>query len=437
MILIQSAAVVSLGCPKNTVDTEIMLHQLEKEYRIVEDFHTADVLIVNTCGFIKDAKEESINTIFDMANAKQGNKDKLLIVTGCLSQRYSEDLLKEIPEINFCMGVEQYLNILPAIERAKKGERFALCERLPVALIGKRKLITPKHTVYVKISEGCNNNCSFCAIPMIRGRYRSVAMEDVLAEVQSLVAQGAKEIIFVAEDTTRYGVDLYKKPMLAELLRKVSKIEGLHRIRLHYCYPDTLTRELIDVIAEHDNICNYIDIPLQHADGALLKSMHRRGTPKEFTDTINYARGRGIIIRTTFIVGFPGETEEQFQTLVDYVKEMHFDRLGVFTYSAEEGTKAATMENQIPEEIKDLRKDTIMSLQADISFANNQRRVGELCDVLVEKIMQDKILGRSYGESPEIDGLVILPVKEGIEIGGIYPIEVMEADTYDLYAEWR
>jgi len=437
MILIQTAAVVSLGCPKNTVDTEIMLHQLEQEYRIVDDFHTADILVVNTCGFIKDAKEESINTIFDLAQIKKGS-DKILIVTGCLSQRYSEDLLSDIPEINICMGVEQYLNILPAIRRAQKGERFALCGRLPVALIGKRRLITPKHTVYVKISEGCNNACTFCAIPMIRGRYRSVPMEDVLAEMKGLVAQGAREIIFVAEDTTRYGVDLYKKPMLAELLRRAAQIPDLQRIRLHYCYPDTLTTELIDVIAAHDNICNYIDIPLQHADEDLLKSMHRRGTPAEFTDTIHYARSKGILVRTTFIVGFPGETEAQFGRLVDFVKQMRFDRLGVFTYSPEEGTKAAEMPNQIPEGIKEQRKDIIMTLQADIAYQNNQERIGERCDVLVERFTPDgKAEGRSYGESPDIDGLVILDKIDGIQIGGIYPIEIVGADTYDLYAEWR
>ncbi len=436
MILIKSAAIVSLGCPKNTVDSEIMLHQLSKQYEITNDFHEAEILVVNTCGFIKDAKEESINTILDLASIKKQG-EQILIVTGCLSQRYSEELLQEIPEIDICMGVEQYLNVLPAIERAKKGERFTMCDRIKVALHGKRKLITPKHTVYVKISEGCNNSCSFCIIPSIRGRYRSVAMEDILAETQSLVEQGAKEIIFVAEDTTRYGEDLYGKPRLAELLDKAAQIPNLKMLRVLYCYPDTLTKELIDIMASHSNICKYLDIPLQHADQDLLKSMNRKGTPEEFTDTILYAKSKGFIIRTTFIVGFPGETEAHFENLVKFVQKMQFDRLGVFTYSPEEGTRAAKMQNQIQEELKDQRKDIIMRLQADISFANNQKRVGEHCTVLVEGFENGLTIARSYAEAPDVDGTILLPMAENIKIGGLYPAEIMSADTYDLYAEWR
>lgn len=435
MFFIAFASYVSLGCPKNTVDTEIMLHILEKEYSITDDCSKAEVLIVNTCGFIRDAKEESINAIYTFANLKK-NTDKILIVTGCLSQRYSQELLDEIPEINVCMGVEQYLNILYAIHKAKKGERFTMCDRLPIALTGKRKLISPKSIAYVKIAEGCNNRCSFCAIPYIRGKYRSVAMEEVYAEVESLVDRGIKEVIFIAEDTTRYGIDLYKKPMLAELIDKVAQIKGLLRIRLLYCYPDTLTKELIDTMDKHSNVCKYLDIPLQHADEALLKSMNRKGNPGEYSQIIQYARDKGFFIRTTFIVGFPGETKTQFIKLVDYVKNMRFDRLGVFTYSPEEGTKGAKMPNQIPEHIKDERKDLLLQVQADISFENNQRRIGEIVDVLVERKINGKIEARSYAEAPDIDGLVFLSDREDKVIGEIYKAKIVSADTFDLYAEW-
>lgn len=435
MFCIAYAAYISLGCPKNTVDTELMLYQIEKEYEITDDFDKAELLIVNTCSFIRDAKEESLNAIYSLANIK-ADSDKILIVAGCLSQRYSEELLQEIPEINVCIGVEQYLNILNAIHRAKNGERFALCDRIEFALSGKRKLITQKSMAYVKISEGCNNRCSFCAIPMIRGKYRSVPIEDLVAEVQDLVEKGIKEIIFIAEDTTRYGIDIYGKPMLDKLIDKVANIKGLIRLRLLYCYPDTLTKELIDTMAKYDNVCNYLDIPLQHGDAELLKSMNRKGNPQEYSAIINYAKEKGFIIRTTFIVGFPGETVQHFLNLVEYVKRMRFDRLGVFTYSAEEGTKGASMANQVPENVKQRRKDELLQVQADISYENNQKRIGEIVDLLVERKIDNHIEARSYGEAPDIDGLVILKDNPGIKIGEIYKAKIISADTFDLYAEW-
>ena len=435
MLYIAYAAYISLGCPKNTVDTELMLNQLEKEYEITDDFDKADVLIVNTCGFIRDAKEESLNAIYTLANIKAGT-NKLLIVTGCLSQRYSDELLKEIPEINVCMGVEQYMNILHAIHRAKGGERFAMCGRINFAITGKRKLITPKSVAYVKIAEGCNNRCSFCAIPMIRGSYRSVPMNIIEDEVKQLVSEGIKEIIFIAEDTTRYGIDIYGKPVLDELVDKIAQIDGLLRLRLLYCYPDSLTKELIDTMSKHENVCNYLDIPLQHGDAELLKSMNRKGNPLEYSDIISYAKSKGFIIRTTFIVGFPGETREQFIHLVEYVKRMKFDRLGVFTYSPEEGTKGAQMPNQISESLKQKRKDELLQVQADISYNNNQDRIGEIVEVLVERKENGNVEARSYGEAPDIDGLVILKDNENIKIGEIYKAKIVSADTYDLYAEW-
>lgn len=437
MFFIQSAAVISLGCSKNTVDTEIMLYQLKKEYNITNDFSNADILIVNTCGFINDAKEESINTIFELAKLKN-NENKLLIVTGCLAQRYAQQLLDDIPEIDIVMGVEQYLNILPAIKRAKQGERFHMIERIPIALNGKRVLTTPSYTAFVKIAEGCNNRCSFCAIPFIRGKYRSVPMEKVEEEVRHFVAKGVKEIVLIAEDTTRYGIDLYKKPSLYPLLERLVKIEGLKWLRVLYCYPDTLSRDLIDLMAESPNICKYLDIPLQHASNALLKSMNRRGTNADFTDLINYARQRGFTIRTTFIVGFPGETEEQFEELLNYTKNIAFDRMGAFAYSPEEGTKGAQMPNQVPEDIKRKRLSELMELQAEISLQNNKKRVGKEYTVLVRGLMDDGYIhARSQSEAPEVDGEILLPNIVGVKAGDMREVIITSADVYDLYAEWK
>lgn len=413
-----------------------MLYQLSKEYNIINDYSKADILIVNTCAFIFDAKEESINTIFELAKYKKNNC-KLLVATGCLSQRYAKELLDEIPEIDLLIGVEQYLNTLQHIKKALAGERFAACERVAFALQGKRILTTPKHTAYVKIAEGCNNSCTFCAIPLIRGRYRSVPMEDVLAEMQSLADKGVKELILIAEDTTRYGIDLYKKPCLPELLDKAAQIKGLKWIRLLYCYPDTMSMELLDVMSKHDNICKYIDIPLQHYDEQVLKAMNRRGTPKDFKHLLTVAKDRGFAIRTTIIVGFPGETEQQFNALYNFVNEFKFDRLGAFTYSMEEGTVAAKMPMQIDENIKQNRLDRLMELQAEISMENNQKHVGTEREVLVEKIGRDGFIHcRSQYEAPDVDGEILLPINKNVKVGQFYNIKIVRADTYDLYGEW-
>ncbi len=413
-----------------------MLYQLSKEYNIVNDYSKADILIVNTCAFIHDAKEESISTIFELAKYK-ANKCKLLVATGCLSQRYAKELLDEIPELDLLIGVEQYLNTLQHIKKALTGERFAACDRIKVALQGKRILSTPKHTAYVKIAEGCNNSCTFCAIPIIRGRYRSVPMEDVLAEMQALADKGVSELILIAEDTTRYGIDLYKKPSLPQLLEKAAQIKGIKWIRLLYCYPDTMSMELLDVMSKYDNICKYIDIPLQHYDPQVLKAMNRRGTPEDFKNLLTVAKNRGFAIRTTIIVGFPGETEEQFDTLFNFVNEFKFDRLGAFTYSIEEGTIAAKLPNQIDEDIKKNRLDRLMELQAEISMENNQKHVGTEREVLVEKIGSDGFIHcRSQYEAPDVDGEILMPINKNVKLGQFYNVKIVKADTYDLYGEW-
>lgn len=435
-----SLAYISLGCNKNTVDTEIMLAMFSKEFTIINDFSKADTIVVNTCGFIESAKTESINTILQVAQYKNSDEGicKALVVTGCLAQRYSEELMKEIPEIDLLIGVEQYPGI---VERVKAfldtGSRASFTQRTNKVLCGERLLITPPYSSYVRISDGCDHKCSYCAIPIIRGPYRSVEQSEVLDEVKRLTDKNVSEITLIAQDTSRFGDDFNGKHSLAELLTKAEKIDGVHWLRVLYCYPSTCDNHLLDTICSSPRICKYLDLPLQHANPELLKSMNRKGSIEDMRILLKDARSRGIILRTTMMVGFPGETDEQFNDLLDFVSEIKFDRLGAFIFSPEEGTVAAEMPNQIPEEIKQERLDALMLLQADISKERNESRIGEICEVLVEEIQPDgSILARSQKEAPDVDGQIILPANKNIKIGNYYQAKITNADIYDLYADW-
>ncbi len=435
----KKVAVVSLGCAKNLVDTENMLGLLaEKGYQLTTDEMQADLLLVNTCGFIESAKEESIDAILELARYKK-EKGSKLVVTGCLAQRYKDELLQEIPEIDAIIGTGNIERVVEVVEKAVSGERVdAVCA--PDGKINRllpRVLSNPGQTVYVKIAEGCNNRCAYCAIPAIRGPYRSKPMEIIEQEVQQLVRQGAKEVILVAQDTTRYGYDLYQDYMLAELLGRLCKIPDLAWLRVLYCYPTHFNDRLIEVMASEPKICQYVDLPLQHASDKILKSMNRRDSIQQIKDLI--AKLRRVIpdltLRTTFIVGFPGETEEDFQQLLDFMQEIKFDRVGVFKYSLEEGTPAALMPNQVPEEIKEERYHRAMALQQRISQKLNEQKIGRRLEVLVEGELSDQpgvYVGRSRGDAPEVDGLVYFKAGRKVHFGELVNVQIKSATEYDL-----
>ena len=426
---------VSLGCNKNRVDTETALGLLrEKGFIITADPAEADVLLVNTCGFIDPAKEESVNTILDMAEYKTTGRCKVLAVTGCLSQRYSGDLLKDIPEIDVLLGVNQYAELPAAIEKALKAERPCLCSDDFSYYEHDRVLTTPSWSAYIRIGEGCSNRCTFCAIPMIRGPYRSRNEEAVLREIRTLAAAGVREHILVAQDTTRYGTENHPHTTLPDLMRKASAVEGVDWLRVLYCYPDETNEELLDVLAETENVCPYLDIPVQHINPELLRRMHRRGTREDILRCVRGARERGLTLRTSLIVGFPGETEDQFQELLEFVEETEFDRLGAFAYSPEEGTPAAKMPDQVPEEIKQERLDRLMTLQQRISLKRNRVRIGSVEQVLVTDTDNNgNILGRSSREAPETDGEIYVSCGEARpQPGQFIPIRILSAEEYDL-----
>ena len=425
---------ISLGCNKNRVDSETALGLLaDHGYTFTGDPADADILMVNTCGFIESAKEESIDTIFEMAQYKQTGKCRLLVVTGCLAQRYEEALKQEIPEIDLLMGVNQYKELPAAIERALKGEKRSYCADDNSYYAHDRVLTTPFYTAYTRIGEGCSNRCTFCAIPLIRGAYRSRPEADVLAEIEQLAKQGVREHILVAQDTTRYGTDWQKKSALPELMDKAAQIEGVDWLRVLYCYPDETDAELLDVMARHDNICKYLDLPIQHINDDLLRAMNRRGSSVDIRRGLRLARERGFMLRTSIIVGFPGETDEQFEELMDFVAEAEFDRMGAFTFSPEDDTPAALMPNQIPEEIKQERLDRLMKLQAEISLKRNLMRVGTTERVLVTDIGDDgMILGRSQFEAPDTDGEILFTAAKKPQVGEFVNVRIIKADTYDL-----
>lgn len=441
--------VVSLGCPKNLVDSETMLGLIHEEnYEITNDPSEAEIIIVNTCGFIESAKEESINTILQMAEYKKSGSCKYIIVTGCLSQRYAEELFNELPEADAIAGVEVYDEIGSIIKRVMNGERFIMLERSKPDVIYTSKetflpriLTTPSYTAYLKIAEGCDNCCSYCAIPKIRGPYRSKPMEQVLKEAKALAANGVKELIVVAQDTTRYGEDLPGgKLLLADLLKELNKIESLKWIRVMYCYPNNFTDELIETFASLDKVCKYVDLPLQHASNRLLASMNRYDTREEVETLLAKLRKRipGIVIRTTFIVGFPGETDADFEELKEFVEQQRFENAGVFAYSQEEGTVAGAMPNQIPDEIKQERYHELMALQAQISEEIHKDTEGQTLEVLVEGIEEDGSglhYGRSYREAPDIDGLVFIENPGDIEPGCFVKVNILQGFTYESVGE--
>lgn len=437
----EKVKVVTLGCEKNLVDSEIMGGLInERGFSLVDQAEEATVIIVNTCGFIDAAKEESINTILDMAELKQTAHLKALIVSGCLTQRYKEELMKELPEIDGIVGTGDFHKINDIIDQALNGKKpilvgnpvFNYEAALP------RRITTPRYTAYVKIAEGCDNNCTFCSIPIMRGKFRNRSMESILAEVRQLSEQGVKEISLIAQDSTNYGIDLYDSYVLPELLNKVSAIEGIEWVRLHYAYPGFFTDELIETIATNPKICKYIDLPLQHSEDSVLKRMRRPGRQKDARELIRKIRSRipDAALRTSIIVGFPGETEEDFQSLVDFVKEINFDRLGVFTYSREQDTPASRLPDQIPDDVKEYRANVLMEVQRQISHERNGKRIGMEIPVLIERydVCNDVFIGRSQFDAPEIDGEVFVSAKR-LEIGRIARVRITHSFEFDLSGE--
>ncbi len=433
--------IVSLGCPKNLVDSEIMLGMLKHaDYEIVNHKENADILIVNTCGFIESAQQESINTILEMAEEKKRSCE-VLIVTGCMAERYREKILDLIPEVDAVLGTGNYKEIAEVINRAYQGEKVVSYGKLNETdyLDEERIISSSGHSVYLKISEGCDNRCTYCIIPYLRGDYRSRKIEALVKEAKVLAENGAKELILVAQDTTRYGIDIYGRKMLPELIRELSKIEGIEWIRLLYCYPEEIDDELIEEVSSNPKVCKYMDIPVQHASDRILKLMGRRGTIAEIRNALTGLREKveGISIRTSLIVGFPGETEEDFQQLADFVREFRFDRLGVFTYSKEEGTPAARMKGQIRKNIKLKRQKTILELQNSISKEINAKRIGKVYKAIVDGIADDGIFyyGRTYAEAPEIDGTVYFTSPEPLETGCFVETRILNSEDYDLIGE--
>ncbi len=435
----KKVSLVSLGCSKNLVDAEHMLGILEENgFETVVDEEDADIMIVNTCAFIDAAKQESIDCILEHAHYKESNKDRILVVTGCMSQRYKEELLRELPEVDIAIGTNEYHRIAEILNNhiAGKAELHCSDEYCDCTSL-KRVVTTPPYIAYLKIAEGCDNHCTYCVIPSIRGKYRSRSMEEIVAEAKTLVEGGAKELVVIAQDTTRYGIDLYGEYKLPQLLNELCKIEGAQWIRVHYCYPELITDELIDVFATQKKICKYLDIPIQHCNDKILKLMGRRTNKAEIVTLINKLRSRipDIIIRTTLIVGFPSETEEQFNELRDFVCDMEFDRLGVFAYSCEEGTPAAKLPGQIDDEEKRLRQEAIMVDQAEVSERLNSKRCGKVYSVLVEGY--DNIIkqyyGRTYADSEEIDGKVFFTSSQKLNAGDFADVEITEYMEYDLY----
>lgn len=433
---------VSLGCDKNLVDTEVMLGLLaSRGHQMVDSEEIADVIVINTCCFIHDAKEESIQTILEMAEYKKAGSCKALIVTGCLAQRYKQEIIDEIEEVDAVLGTTSYDKIVEAIDEALAGHtsvEMTDIDALPLVEI-KRLVTTGGHFAYLKIAEGCDKHCTYCIIPKIRGNFRSVPIERLLKEAEDLVAQGVKEIILVAQETTLYGKDIYGEKSLHKLLRELCKISGLRWIRILYCYPEEITDELIQVIKEEDKICNYLDLPIQHASDGILKRMGRRTSKEQLVEIIGKLRKEipDIAIRTTLITGFPGETQEQHEELMEFVDEMEFDRLGVFTYSPEEDTPAAVMPDQIPEDVKEDRQAELMELQQEIAFDLAEEMIGREVLVMIEGKVADEnaYVGRTYKDAPNVDGLIFVESEEELMSGDFARVRITGALEYDLMGE--
>lgn len=420
--------IVTLGCSKNLVDSEVLAGQLKaQELKIYhnDEQSKARNVIINTCGFIGDAKEESVNTILGYLEAKQAGELDNVFVMGCLSERYANELRNEIPEVDQYFGVKNINDIVNYLGYDYKEN-----------LLGERAVSTPAHYAYLKISEGCDRTCAFCAIPIIRGKHKSKPMEELVAETEKLVAKGVKEVILIAQDLTYYGVDIYKKQNLAELLEKLSDVKGVEWLRLHYAYPAHFPRDVIRVMKERENICNYLDIPFQHSSNNVLKGMRRNVTNHETYDLIRFIKQEipDITLRTTLLTGFPNETEKDFEELVHFVKETQFDRLGVFTYSEEEDTFAArTLEDVVPEEIKQERSDAIMALQEEISLEKNQQKVGKTYKAIIDRVEGKSYIGRTEGDSPEVDNEVIIETEQELLPGHFIQVTIERAEEFDLY----
>ena len=426
---------ISLGCVKNRVDSEQMLGALTKCGCILtQEPEEADILIVNTCGFIAPAKEESIDTIFEMAQYKQTGRCRVLCVTGCLSQRYAEALMQDIPEIDCLLGVDEYPRLTEYLTKALNGQRVSANARDGHIWECARVLTTPPYSAYIKIGDGCDNKCAYCAIPLIRGGYRSRDRQAILNEIREMTAKGVKEILLISQDTTRYGIDTGDS--LASLMDEAAGIPGVKWLRVLYTYPDEITDELLRVMAKHDNICKYLDLPLQHASPSLLKRMNRRGRVERTKEFLRSARRMGFCLRTTFIVGFPGETEADFEKLMDFTREMEFDRMGAFAFSPEEDTKAADMPDQIDEDVKQARLEKLMALQGEISYRRNLLRVGKTEKVLVTGKTETGYTARSAWEAPDADGEILLSSDAELREGTFVNAVITAADTYDLYAEY-
>ncbi|MBO7529098.1 MAG: 30S ribosomal protein S12 methylthiotransferase RimO [Bacteroidales bacterium] len=421
--------IVTLGCSKNKVDSEHLAALLNNTYKIVHDSEEkSDVVIINTCGFIGDAKEESIDTILEYAELRKANKIKKLYVMGCLSERYKKELSKEIHEVDAFFGVEPVQHVAADILKSDYHAEYC-CERV---------LSTPSHYAYLKISEGCNRHCAFCAIPLIRGDHKSVPMEDLVKEAENLAKKGVKELILIAQDLTYYGYDIDGKSHIVELVQKLTEIDGIEWIRLHYGYPLGFPVELLELMRDNAKICHYIDLPLQHVSTPILKAMRRGVDHEQTVEFVKKVRSYvpDIAFRSTFIVGFPGETEEQFNELIDFIKEMRFERAGVFAYSAEEGTPAYELEDDVPEEVKKARVDKFMDVQQDISLEINSKRLGRTEKVLVDRTEGGYYVGRTQYDSPEVDDEVLISMKDNkLEIGTFVNVRINQADYFDCYGE--
>ena len=433
---------ISLGCPKNQVDAEHMLALMDAEgWEIVDYVDGCDAVIVNTCGFIDDAKKEAIENILDMVELKKEGVISKIIVTGCLAQRYKDEIVKEIPEVDAVIGIGANGDIIKTVEEVMSGvdtiENYPPQCDLP--LEGQRILTTPHYWAYLKIGEGCSNRCTYCTIPSIRGNMRSRSMENVIDEAKQLAESGVKELILIAQDTTSYGLDLYGELKLPELLNELCKIDSIEWIRLLYCYPDRITDELIETMKNQEKVVNYIDLPLQHADDKILKAMNRRGDQALIRNVISKLRTEipDVVIRTTFIVGFPGEGEKEFETLAEFVNEIEFDRLGVFTFSPQEGTPAFDIEDQVDEDIKTRRGEVIMQDQYSIMEEKNNEKIGKTYRVVVEDYdgYSDSYTGRTYMDAPEIDGLVKFTSHKDLDIGDFVDVEIFDVEDYDLIGE--
>ena len=430
---------ISLGCDKNLADSEEMLGLLTAGgHEITDDETQADAIVINTCCFIKDAKEESVETILEMAEYKKTGSCHALIVTGCMAQRYQKEIIEEVPEVDAVLGTTSYGDIVKALEEAVAGnhfEEFRDIDYLPDTG-SKRVLTTGGHFGYLKIAEGCDKHCTYCIIPKLRGKFRSVPMERLIAQAEDMAEQGVKELILVAQETTVYGKDLYGKKSLHILLKKLCEIRGIRWIRILYCYPEEIYDELIETIRDEKKICHYLDIPIQHASDRILKRMGRRTSKQELIDIIGKLRKEipDIVLRTTLITGFPGETEEDHEELKEFVDEMEFDRLGVFTYSPEENTPAAEMSDQVPEEVKEERRDELMELQQEISYDRGQDRIGQELLVMIEGKVADEsaYIGRTYGDAPKVDGYIFVQTGELLMTGDFAKVRVTGALEYDL-----